>query len=196
MRKLTVSFCLIAIGVIYILFRVAEFPEHSVYSWPHLPAPIGKETVLITSAGQAPEGSVMEQIASQLHIDIDYRPRALATDLYEYQTLVFVIGFSSTSLVDMNRTFEGEIARVKELINEAKLKSIPIILIHLGGAGRMDPQTVQLLDIALPFSQYLIGLRSADYNGMIREMASMHNVPYTLVKGLQDIKTPFNSVFR
>src|SRR5690625_4464907 len=102
--------------------------NNHINTFPNLPAPIGEEDILITSAGQAAEGVILQSIADSLHLKTDYRPRALGTDLYDYQSVVIVLGYSASGTIYTNRSFQDELTRVKNLVMEAEKDNLPIIL--------------------------------------------------------------------
>lgn len=195
MRKMIVVYGLLLIISIFMLIKWLQVPEYREYTWPNLPVPIGKEPVLITSAGQATDGYVIDMLAKELHIDADYRPRALSTDIYDYKTVVMVMGFSAHGLDKNGETLSEEKLRIKELIEETKRHQMPLILIHLSGSGRMDAHTLEFIEMATPYASYFIGLRSAN-DRKLGEFVQTGNIPITLVSNVSDLKTPMNSVFR
>ncbi|SDM18985.1 DUF6305 family protein [Sediminibacillus halophilus] len=190
------------IGCLVIGFLLAASPfggqdtTNSFNSYPNLPAPIGEESILFTSAGQAPENLLLAKIAEDLHLEGDYRPRALASDLYDYRTLVIIVGSSPYGLQYRNRTFTEEMDRTKQLLNEAELRGLPVIILHVAGAKREDKQTVELLKATAPYADYFLGLKSIGSSTEIIELMDAANVPVTLVKDLEDLHTPLNSAFR
>lgn len=196
MKKYFVIAGLVVTISLYILFKLTSFPEYRVHTWPNLPSPIGKELVLITSAGQAVEGHILDKMTKQLHIDGDYRPRALATDIYDYKTVILVTGFSAYGLKETGRTIIEEKERIGEMLREIKKQNIPLIVIHLGGHGRVGSITLSFIKMALTETDYIIAQRNSDYHGELRLLAREKGIPITLVKDLDDIKTPLNSIFR
>ncbi|HLR61267.1 MAG TPA: DUF6305 family protein [Lentibacillus sp.] len=184
---------------IAILFSVKSLgTSQSTYinMYPNLPAPIADEKVLITSAGQAAESSVLLSIAENLNLEADYRPRALGTDLYDYNSVVIMLGFSTNGLSQTGRSFPEELSRMTELIAEAQATELPIILVNISGRYRNNTRTWKLFEQIAPSADYFIGLHNmkneADYVSLIRK----HSIPVTLVSKLEDLQTPFNSVFR
>lgn len=164
--------------------------------YPNLPAPIGKEKILITSAGQTPEGRLMHAMAEELNLQADYRPRALASDLYDYQTVVIVVGFSANGLTHTNRCFEEELERVKELVGEAALKQMPLIIVHLAGHYRENKETLRFFETIVPYAHYFIGLKNMKQFETVKDLLHTNQVPATFVSHIRDMKIPFNSVFR
>ncbi|QTN00330.1 hypothetical protein ERJ70_14085 [Sediminibacillus dalangtanensis] len=190
------------IGCFVVGFLLAASPfggqdaTNAINSYPNLPAPIGEESVLLTSAGQAPENLLLAKIAEDLHLEGDYRPRALASDLYDYRTLVIIVGSSPYGLQYRNRTFTEEMERTKQLLNEAELRGLPVIILHVAETKRQDKQTVELIKATAPHADYFLGLKSISSSSEIIELMDAANVPVTLVKDLEDLHTPLNSAFR
>jgi len=184
----------ICVGIMIVNQRSSEGEKMN--TWPNLPAPIGDERMLITSAGQATEGKVFSYITKDLHLEGDYRPRALATDLYDYNTLVMVAGYSPHGLNQTYRSIEDEKKRVHRLLHEAQRSSIPKILIHMGGAARDDEVTWSIIEESMHHVEYVIGFREMKQKKELVSLADKYNVPVTLVDEMEDLRTPFNSVFR
>ncbi|MFD1360751.1 DUF6305 family protein [Lentibacillus salinarum] len=170
--------------------------QQHVNLYPNLPAPIGGEKILITSAGQAAEGSILYTIADNLHVDADFRPRALDSDLYDYNSVVIVLGYSANGLEQTNRTYQAEQSRITKLAGEATQNQIPVILVNLSGAYRHDKPTWALFNQIIPNTDYYIGLKTMKNMDQYLDILASHNVPVTLVNDFSDIRTPFNSVFR
>jgi len=190
---------LICICLLLILIFFSSNPlteDNHINAFPNLPAPIGEEDILITSAGQSAEGAILQSIAGSLHLKTDYRPRALGTDLYDYQSVVIVLGYSASGLIYTDRSFQDELTRIKELVIEADKSNLPIILVNLAGAHREDNKTMVLFEQMVAHADYYIGLNNKKHMKFYLEKLDNYNVPATVVSNLNDIHTPFNSVFR
>lgn len=187
--------CLL-IGLILVFFNLNSSNTKHINTYPNLPAPIGEEKILITSAGQAIEGTIIFAMADSLNLDADYRPRALDTDLYDYQSVIIVLGYSSNGLSYINRSFRDELHYTEQLVKEAASKQLPLVIINLSGVTRNDEQTWKLFEKTVEYSDYYIGLKSE--NGLNRYMERLKElkVPVTLVNELDDMPTPLNSAFR
>lgn len=190
---------LICICLLLILVFFSSNPptgNNHISAFPNLPAPIGEEDILITSAGQAAEGAILQSIADSLHLKTDYRPRALGTDLYDYQSVVIVLGYSASGLIYTDRSFQDELTRIKKLVSEADKSKLPVILVDLAGAYRENNMTMELFEQMVAHADYYIGLNNKKHMKLYIEKLDNYNVPATLVSNLDDIHTPFNSVFR
>src|SRR5690606_3010705 len=124
--------------------------------------------ILITSAGQAVESAVLKSIADNLNLESDYRPRALATDLYEYKSVVMIVGYSKNGLSQTLRNVKEEFHRAKELVQEAEKNSIPVILVDISGVLREDETTWGLLESIIPHTTYYIGLKNSKHSRDLR----------------------------
>lgn len=187
--------CLI-LACIFLLASNGLTKSNYINSYPHLPAPIGKEKVLITSAGQSAEGMIALKMAEKLNLAADYRPRALSTDLYDYQTVVLLLGYSPAGLAETNRSFKEEKQRVNTLLSEAKNSNLPIILVHISGKFREEAYTRQFIEDAIPYADYFVGLKELSLTNEVIRKLKKNNVPTTLVHDVADMQIPFNSVFR
>ncbi|MGY0693571.1 DUF6305 family protein [Virgibacillus sp. FSP13] len=189
---------LICVFFAFILFFISfnGSADKHINTYPNLPAPIGEEKILITSAGQAAEGTILLTIAENLNLEADYRPRALATDLYDYQSVVILLGFSANGLAQTPRSFVEEVSRTEQIVKESKRMELPIILVNLSGGHREDKETIKLFNETVPYADYYIGLKNLRHPNQLVSTLKAHHVPTTLVTQLDDISTPFNSAFR
>lgn len=194
-RYIPISLCL-TIVLLLCFISIDETHSEHFNTYPNLPAPIGTEKILITSTGQAPEGSILLKIAESLNLEADYRPRALGSDLYDYNTVVIILGYSANGLTQTNRSFLEEMSRTRTLLKEAENTSLPIILVNISGFFRDDNRTRKLFKEAVPHADYFIGLKNTKEKAEQIEHLRKHHVPITLVSDLKALSVPFNAIFR
>ncbi|MFZ3579315.1 DUF6305 family protein [Virgibacillus sp. DJP39] len=195
-KKFIPSLVCLLLASIFLIASSGLTKSNYINSYPHLPAPIGQEKVLITSTGQSAEGLIIKKMAENLNLEIDYRPRALATDLYDYQSVVIILGYSPNGLAQTQRSFEKEKVRMNDLLKEAKGTNLPIILVHISGKYRDEDYTRQFINESIPYAHYFIGLKELSLSSEVIIALRKNNVPTTLVNNVGDIQIPFNSVFR
>ncbi|WP_404454201.1 DUF6305 family protein [Virgibacillus necropolis] len=195
-KKFIPSLVCLAFAFIFLLASNALTKSNYINSYPHLPAPIGQEKLLITSAGQSAEGMIALNMAENLNLHVDYRPLALATDLYDYKSVVIILGYSPNGLAQTQRSFEEEKKRINALLAEANNTNLPIILVHISGKFREEDYTRQFIEDAIPYADYFIGLKELSLTNEVIMKLKKNNVPTTLVNDVADMQIPFNSVFR
>ncbi|MBT2216147.1 hypothetical protein KK120_09965 [Virgibacillus dakarensis] len=196
MKKYIPVFICIMLAFILLCTTIRSSPSKPINSYPNLPAPIGGEKILITSAGQAAEGTILLKIAENLNLEADYRPRALATDLYDYASVVIVLGYSANGIAHTPRSFAEELTRTDQLVEEAEHMNLPVVLVDLSGKQRENDETEKLFTRIIPFADYYIGLKNVKHPDKLLTTLKKHHVPATLVTRLDDLSTPFNSAFR
>ncbi|MDC3412276.1 DUF6305 family protein [Aquibacillus sp. 3ASR75-11] len=196
MNKYNVAIICLVVAFYLFFYPSLQLSSQHINVYPNLPAPLGKEPILFTSAGQAAENSILSNFANQLHLEGDYRPRALASDLYDYETLVIAIGYSQNGVLNTGRNFQKEQKRTITLLKEAKQRDMPILLVQIAGKNRGNQHTQELLLSSVPYASYFLGLKNMNKRTEMIEKISSNNIPYTLVSDLNDLKTPFNSFFR
>ncbi|WP_077327996.1 DUF6305 family protein [Virgibacillus siamensis] len=194
-RYVPISVCFVS-ALILCFISINDTHSEHFNTYPNLPAPIGKEKILITSTGQAPEGSILLQIAQKLNLEADYRPRALGSDLYDYNSVVILLGYSANGLKQTNRTFQEELIRTRTLLKEAEYTHLPIILVNISGFFRDDRRTIKLFKETAPYADYFIGMKNTKKKAAQIDHLRELQVPVTLVNGLKDLSVPFNAIFR
>ena len=196
MKRFLPTLVCLCLAIILLPFTIVSSSSGKINTYPNLPAPIAKENILITSAGQAVESTILKSIADHLNLESDYRPRALATDLYDYKSVVIIVGYSKNGLSQTLRSVKEEYIRSKELVQEAEANSIPVILVDISGALREDSTTWELLESIIPHTTYYIGLKNSKHNHDLRVLLKENHVPTTLVSYIKEIEVPFNSAYR
>jgi hypothetical protein len=196
MKRFIPAIVCLSLAIVLILPLSMSSFTSTFNTYPNLPAPIAKEKVLITSAGQAVEGAIIQSIAENLNLEADYRPRALHSDLYEYKSVIVVVGFSNNGLTQTVRNFSEELNRSKELVMEARANSLPVIIVDLSAVLRDNEETWQLLDVLIPHTTYYIGFTPSKGIEKIRETLKEYKVLVTLVDQINEIEVPLNSAYR
>jgi hypothetical protein len=163
---------------------------------PGLPQPIARDGVLITSAGQSTDTYIVKDIVNQLMIHNYFMPQAKPDDLQDIRTIVFVVGYSPIGEKLHSFSFDDEIKRIKALVNKSKDEGMTVITVIIGGKQRRNSKTDELLKIICTRTDYLIGVREANSDNFLSELAEKNNIPMTLVKSVNDISEPFASAFR
>lgn len=163
---------------------------------PNLPRPIAGEAALITSAGQSTDTYIIRDIANRVMINNLFMPQAKETNMDDIGTLVIVVGYSSIGLKSQGISYDEEKERILELVDRAKSKDLTVLTLYIGGKQRRGFRTDELLRLVSSRTDYLIGIREADYDGFLTELAGEYDFPLTLVRGVGDLKEPFASAFR
>ncbi|MDY0394009.1 DUF6305 family protein [Virgibacillus halophilus] len=189
----------VCFSILLILMLVNSSPARQnqhVSAYPNLPAPIGKEKILITSAGQATDGVIVHSIAESLNLQADYRPRALDSDLYDYESVVIVLGYSANGLRYTTHDYQEELTRIRAIAKEAKRTRLPLIAVHISGDYRNDRQTFAMFQEIAASTDYFIGLKTMKDVGEYQKVLADFHTPVTLVSERDRFKIPFNAAFR
>ncbi len=168
----------------------------NVSSLPSLPKPIAKEYVLITSAGQGTDAYIINDIANKLMIHNYFMPQAEKSDLEIASTIVFVVDYSSIGEKLHRISYDAEKKRIEELLEKSKEKNLAVITVYIGGKQQRDKRTDELLSLISAESDYLIGIKNANSDGFLTELAKHNKIPLTLINGVSNLSEPFASAFR
>lgn len=170
--------------------------RNDIWTIPNLPRPIAKESVLITSAGQSTDACIVAEIANELMIHNFFRPQAGPSDLHDINSLAVVVGYSSIGMKSSSISLDEEKARLVRLLEKAKKGNLIVLVLFIGGKHRRGPETDELLELVSAKGDYLIGVREANYDNFLVDLAKKHALTLTLVKDINDIREPFASAFR
>ncbi len=109
-----------------------------------------KQTVLLTSLGQAADVHTLSVLAKRAKLPVQYKTLATADDVAGAASVILNVGVSLKGFGSAGVNLDTETARAKALFKAAKEKGIPVILTHIGGEERRDDMSNILLDVAMP----------------------------------------------
>ena len=197
MRRIPKLTMLIMIIIVTLLSAcAAQDTKVNPYFVPHLPRPLAHERAVITSAGQGAEGLVISKIASQLNIKNRFWRKVRGKDLSDrYDGLIIVLGLSYQNMERLKTNTAEEKKRLAALAKGAKELGIAVVMINAGKLYRHS-ETDIMAQLLAPYTDYIIVVGEGNYDGLFSQLAFQEDIPITIVKDLQKIKTPLNSVFR
>lgn len=192
-RILSVSILLISVWVM--LFHLPK-AEENYGSIPALPQPIGKETVLITSAGQSSDTNVIKDMANEMMIHNYFMPKATGEDLEKTNAVIIVFGYSPINAKQQAFSAEDELNRVQKLIDITKNQNKPLIGVFIGEKARRIDETNLLLEKLMPQMNYIITTTNSDYDNFIYDLSMASKIPITITESVFSISESLVSIFR
>jgi hypothetical protein len=153
------------------------------------------EPVLITSAGQSADVSMAELLCKKAGVKATVLPMAGPGDLKEIKTLIIVAGFSSKGLGAAGVSREEEMERVEEIIRAAEKKTVPILMMHVGGTARRGGQSDDFNKAAAEAADCMIVVKKGDEDGLFSTIASERKVPLYLVDKMSGAVAPLQQLF-
>ncbi|KUO51964.1 MAG: hypothetical protein APF76_06945 [Desulfitibacter sp. BRH_c19] len=166
------------------------------YTLPHLPYPIAEERALITVAGQGPEGLIVSKMCDQLKISNTYGYNSQTDDLDRRKSLIIVVGVSKIGMDNISTNISEEKKRISDLLAKANDQGIPVIMVYLGKGKRWDEDNKEMLKLVGKDSDYIIAISNKVEEAFFRELANENSIQFTLVKDIQRVKIPLNSVYK
>lgn len=157
--KTLLAACALTLGLGTGFAAAADFPK--------LQGPI-----LLTSAGQSPDCNTVKVLAQKAKLDnVTFSPLATAADLGEAKTVLITVGVSHKGFGVAGVNLDTESARSKALIGAAKAKSIPVVLIHIGGIEGREALSQQMLDVVAPNGDAFIVYAQGNGDGYFDKVA-------------------------
>lgn len=136
--------------------------------------------VLITSAGQNPDGNTVAALLKRAKIQ-DYvdAPSIQASDVdwSKFNTVIIVIGGSGKGLGSAGISVEEDQVRVDALIKAARENGKTIITMHIGGQDRRGANSVPFLPYAAKGDLMIVN-SLGNYDGYFTKLASDNNIPF------------------
>lgn len=187
MKKNGISVFMIAILV---LLSICINPGECAKSLPQFQQPL-----LITSAGQSADVQIGGVLAKRAGLSATLSKNATPQDLEEIKTLALVIGVSMKGLGAAGLDLEQEKSRVRELIDEAHNRDIPLLCLHLGGESRRGELTDQMIQDFLPQAQMVIVVKSGNKDGLFTTICMEKNIPFLEVERTSEVLEPLKNIF-
>ena len=176
--------------IILSLFSICFFAGQAAEPFPRFQQPI-----LITSAGQSADVQIGGVLAKRAGLSATLSKNAMRQDLGEKKTLVLVIGVSMKGLGAAGLDLEQEKIRVRELIDEAQRKDIPLLCLHLGGESRRGELSDQMIQDFLPYAQMVIVVKSGNKDGLFTKICADKNIPILEVERTSEVQEPLKTIF-
>lgn len=155
-----------------------------------------EQPVLITSAGQSADVKLASLLAKKQALNAETILMAKEADLSNAKTLVIVPGFSSKGLGAAGISQEEEMKRVEALVDAANKKSIPIVLVHLGGKARRGGQSDGYCELVARNCKEMIVVNQGNEDAFFTEIASELNIPITGVEKISEAAEPLGKLFK
>ena len=149
----------------------------------------------MTSLGQSLDAFQVQLAVRRAGIAFKYDARAETDLLAEVKTLFLVVGASLKGFGDAGITIKDELARAGQLLDAAKSRGIPIVVLHVGGEERRDALSNQLIELTAPRAQYLIIRNDSDADGMFASIAKAGKIPLTSIENVINLRQPLQELF-
>ena len=175
---------------IAIVVSLAGFQNLAAQEKPKVNAP-----VLVTSLGQSLDAFQVQLAVRRAGIAFKYDPRAEPDLLAEVKTLFLVVGASLKGFGDAGITIKDELARAGQLLDAAKNRKMPVVVLHVGGDERRDALSNQLIELTAPSAQYLIIRNDSDADGMFANIAKAGKIPLTSVDNVINLRGLLQEMF-
>ena len=158
-------------------------------------APSAKLPALVTSSGQSPDAFMVKVLCDRNKIKVSYNPLLKAEALKDFKTLMVVMGGSAKGLGEAGIDEKEEVARIKSVINKAKMEKTVIFGMHVGGEARRGPLSDKFIEAAGPGSNYLIVTEDGNKDGYFTKLSKEKKIPLFVVKDTVELASLVKRMF-
>jgi len=137
--------------------------------------------ILITSVGQSADARMIKVVAGKLQLACDFEQLAKPDIIKNYKILVIVVGGSSKGLGAAGIDKEQELVRAQELIKEAKVRSVKILVMHVGGEARRGALSDAFLNEVVPYADHLIIVENGNKDGYFTQISKEKEISLEIV---------------
>ena len=152
--------------------------------------------VLVTSGGQSADYQMIGTVMKKLGMDFTLNNLATSADLGSAKTLIVVVGGSSKGLGAAGIDADQELKRVSELIDGAKAKGMPVIVMHTGGAARRGDLSDKFIKPIFEKGDYAIVVSSGDSDGLMSNICKDNNIPMDTIGSISDVAKVLPAAFK
>ena len=164
----------------------------------NLKSPIAAKPAFLTSAGQSADIEMVKVLLDR--VKIEYKADALAKSgalkAAGSKTLLIAIGGSSKGLGAAGVSQDVELARVKDLVAEAKKLGLKIIGVHVGGEGRRGELSDGFIEAIVPLCDYVIVVAEGNKDGLFTKLCTQAKIILDTVDKISKVGDPLLKAFR
>lgn len=156
-----------------------------------------EQPVLITSAGQSAEVQIASVLAKRAGIAAVLGKLATVEDLslQTPKTILLVLGVSMKGMGAAGLDIDQEKERLSALLQEAGNRSIPILLLHLGGEARRGDLSDALIEEYIPSASAVVVVRSGNSDGFFTTLCEKHGKKLIEVDRAAEALAPLKNLF-
>lgn len=178
------------ISIIFALISRGSF----VFSEPLVTANL---PLLITSVGQSPGGSIVKILCTQNKLEFDFLALANKDSLNKkkYSTIIFAIGSSLKGMGAAGISINEEMARVENLISEAKKQKILLIGMHIEGESRRGGYDEEIITKIAPTMDFLVVREDGNKDKIFNKISASNNIPLRLLEKTLDFSNVIKQIF-
>lgn len=178
LNKKRKGFTYISATLIFVILALLTFGI-TVGADEEIPLPKGELPLIITTAGQSPGAVSISVICRRNKIANDYLNLATVEDLKtkEYKTLIVTMGTSGKGMGAAGIEIDDELARVENLIAEARNQGMLVLGFHIEGEARRSGACENSINLVAPLVDYLIVRSDGNLDGRFDEIAKKNEIP-------------------
>jgi hypothetical protein len=158
--------------------------------------PVGKLPAMITSSGQSPDAFMVKVLCDRNKMKLSYNSLLKPEALKEFKTVMVVMGGSAKGLGEAGIDEKEELQRVKNVIAKAKEQKAMVIGMHVGGEARRGPLSIKFIEVAAPFSDYLIVTEDGNLDGYFTKLSKEKKIPLTVINETTELGALLKKVFQ
>ena len=153
------------------------------------------DPVLITSAGQSADVLMVKILADKAGISFIFEKIAPVALLDSVNSVIIVSGGSSKGLGAASIDKEDELNRIQSLIQAAKAKKLPVIVVHVGGKSRRGELSDYFNKPVAENADHLIVVKEGDHDAFFSQIAKEGQIDIQLPEKINDIQGILQAIY-
>jgi hypothetical protein len=164
----------------------------------NLKSPIAGKPAFLSSAGQSADIEMIKVLLDRAKIAYKAGAQAKAAELKASgsKSLLIAIGGSSKGLGAAGVSADAELARIKEVVAEAKKEGLKVIGLHVGGEARRGELSDRFIEEVVPLCDYVIVVAEGNKDGLFAKLCSKASIPLDSVEKIAKVMDPLSKAFQ
>jgi len=160
------------------------------------PAFTSAPPVAITSCGQSPDAYTVSLLSKRIKLDHTFDNVLKPEALKAFKTLVIVMGGSAKGLGEAGIDEKSELARVAQLLAEAKKLGVKVVAVHVGGESRRGPLSDKFIDPVVVKADYVLVTEDGNKDGAFAKLAKARHMPLQVVKQVAEVGPALRAIIK
>lgn len=180
--------------------------------------------VLTTSAGQSSGAVIINALSDRIGLKYDYcdvptgeqvaagvglgdfkegvghhlSSKSGAAKGTPYKTIVIAVGASLKGMGASGLSIDGEIARMKKVLEACKKNGIMVVMVHVEGKsrrGKPGSDNELIIDAVAPYADYIVVTEDGNFDGRFTDIAKKSHARISVIKNSSELTTILQKLF-
>lgn len=151
--------------------------------------------ILVTSAGQSADPSVLGALLRRLGMEAEVEALAQQDQLAGVNTVLMALGGSQKALGAAGISVDEEMERIDALFAAAEAAELTVIGLHIGGEARRGALSERFIEAAAPRVDFLIVTEDGNQDGYFTTLAEEIGIGIIVAESVSAVGAELRNMF-